>query len=58
MERVSVVLIPIARLAGCTHASVSESPKWALIIQNLTETRISVVGETSTPRDIRGVSTK
>jgi hypothetical protein len=53
MERVLEVLIPIARLTGCTHASVGESPKWALIVQNMMGTRISVEAEISTPRDVQ-----
>jgi hypothetical protein len=39
MERVYGVLTAIARLAGGTPASVGESPKWILIIQNMADTR-------------------
>jgi hypothetical protein len=39
IERVRGVLIAIARLAGCTPASVGESPKWTLIVQNMAETK-------------------
>jgi hypothetical protein len=39
MEHVRRVLIAIAHLDGCTHASVSESPKWTLIVQNVADTR-------------------
>jgi hypothetical protein len=38
MERVCVVFTAIARLARCTPASVGESPKWTLIVQNVAET--------------------
>jgi hypothetical protein len=39
MELVRGVFFAIARLAGCTPASVGESPKWMLIVQNMTVTR-------------------
>jgi hypothetical protein len=39
VERVLEVLTAIARLAGCTPASVGESPKWAVIAQNMVDTR-------------------
>jgi hypothetical protein len=32
VERVRGVLIASARLAGCTPASVGESPKWTVIV--------------------------
>jgi hypothetical protein len=39
MEPVRGVLIAIACLAGCVLALVGESPKWALIVQNMADTR-------------------
>jgi hypothetical protein len=39
MESVRKVIIAIVRLAECTPASVGESPKWILIVQNIAETR-------------------
>jgi hypothetical protein len=39
MERVRGIYIAIARLARCTSASVGESRKWTLIVQNVAETR-------------------
>jgi hypothetical protein len=42
MERINGVLIAIARLAGCTPASVGESPKWNLIVQNMADTTRSL----------------
>lgn len=39
MERVCVVVTAIACLAGCVPASVGESPKWTLIVQNMGDTR-------------------
>jgi hypothetical protein len=39
MERVRGVLTAIARLVGCTPASAGESPKWALIVQNMADIR-------------------
>jgi hypothetical protein len=39
MELVGGVFIAIARLEGYTLASVGESPKWTLIVQNMTDTR-------------------
>jgi hypothetical protein len=38
MEHVLEVLRAIARLAGCTPASVGESPKWTVIVQNMADT--------------------
>jgi hypothetical protein len=38
MERVRGILTAIARLAGCTPASVGESPKWTLFVQNMADT--------------------
>jgi hypothetical protein len=39
MEHVRGVLTGIARLTGCTSASVVESSKWTLISQNMADTR-------------------
>jgi hypothetical protein len=39
MELVRGVLTAIVRLAGYTPASVGESPKWTLIVQNMADTR-------------------
>jgi hypothetical protein len=39
MEHVCGVLITIARLAGCTPASVSGSPKLTPVVQNMGDTR-------------------
>jgi hypothetical protein len=42
MERVRGVLASIPRLAGCTPASVGESPKWTLIVQNMADIRRNI----------------
>jgi hypothetical protein len=39
MEPVCGVDAAIARLAGCAPASVGESPKYTLIVQNMADTR-------------------
>jgi hypothetical protein len=38
VEHVRGVLTASVRLAGCTPASVGESPKWTLIVENIADT--------------------
>jgi hypothetical protein len=39
MEHVRGILTAISRLTGYTPASVDESPKWAVIVQNMAHIR-------------------